>query len=78
MRAPAASVFVLQWLDVKAITYAGYTLNGPRSLTIETEFGAKASDEDVQVFIFIPAQRAPDPLQQVGMSKDLSPSSWRR
>jgi hypothetical protein len=41
------------------------------SLTLETEFDAQASDEDVQVFLFILVFRAPDPLQQVGMGEDL-------
>ena len=38
---------------------------------LETEFGAQAADEGVQVFLFILVQRAPDPLQQVGMGKYL-------
>ena len=60
MRAPEAFAFVLERLDVKPITHAGYTVNGAMALTLEPEFGAQGSYEDVQVFTFIPVFLTPD------------------
>ena len=71
MRAPAAFAFVLEWLDAKPITHAGYTVNGAMALTLEPEFGAQASDEGVQVLPFIPVFRTPDLVQEVRMGEHL-------
>ena len=72
MRAPAAFAFVLEWLDVKPITHAGYTVNGAIALMTEPEFGAQASDEGVQVLPFILVFRTPDLFQEVRMGEHLS------
>ena len=62
----------MKWLDIKPITHAGYIVNGPIALMTEPEFGAQASDEDVQVLPFILVFRTPDLAQKVRMGEHLS------